>query len=206
MKIIDISLPIHPDMPVYPGTAKTEIVKVPSASGSSVLSEIKLTSHAGTHIDAPNHSIEGAKAIDDIPLEVFFGECRVVDLTGVEGSITTEDLDPLGIKPDERILFKTSNSNRGFERFYDNYVYLEGAGARYLAELGVQLVGIDALSVKQRGSKDNTPHTELLSENISIIEGLDLSRVEAGSYTLAALPLAFRGIDGSPTRAVLIAE
>jgi arylformamidase len=108
------------------------------------------------------------------------------------------------IHQSERLLFKTSNSLRGFDRFYDDYVYLEPEAARYLVSVGVMLVGIDALSVKQRGAQDNTAHTALLSKAVPIIEGLNLTEVEAGEYTLCAFPLAFKEIDGSPARAVLM--
>ena len=203
-QIIDISLPISADMPVYPGTAQTRIKSVESGSGSSVLSEITLTSHAGTHIDAPSHALDGAEHIDSFPLEVFYGKCRVLDLTACTASITKEDLSSQDIKPGERILFKTNNSLRGFDTFYEDYVYLDPKAAKYLADIGVKLVGIDALSVKQKGAPDNTSHLALLSKHIPIIEGLNLSEVQAGEYTLCAFPLALRGIDGSPTRAVLL--
>ena len=103
-------------------------------------------------------------------------------------------------------MLKTKNSSRGFDVFYDDYVFLSPEGADYLADMGVALVGIDSLSIKQRGSPDNTPHTLLLSNSIPIIEGLVLSSVEASEYTLCAFPLAFVGIDGSPIRAVLISD
>lgn len=206
-KIIDISLPITDSMPVYPGTAETRIVAVKSASGSSTLSEITLTSHAGTHIDAPNHVQGGGdEGIDEIALDKFYGRCRVLDMTDCEASISIESLQNYDLQAGERILLKTHNSVRGFEQFYDDYVYLESGAAQHLAAIGVSLVGIDALSVKQRGAQDNTAHTALLSKGILIIEGLNLEEVEQGDYTLIALPLAFKGIDGSPTRAVLVKD
>lgn len=202
-EIIDISLPIFADMPTYPGTAPTQIHEVVSASGTSILSEILLTSHAGTHIDAPSHSVPGSSTIDALPLHYFFGPCRVLDLTQCGSSISVASLKSHDIQSDERILFKTNNSRRGFDTFYDDYVYLEGDAAQYLGQLRVCLVGIDSLSIKQRGAKDNTAHTALLSEGIPILEGIDLGNVEPGSYELMAFPLAFRAIDGSPVRAIL---
>lgn len=205
-EIIDISLPISENMPVYPGTAETKIVPVKSASGSSTLSEITLTSHAGTHIDAPNHVIAQGSSIDNIPLDRFYGKCRVLDMTGCVAAITEDDIAHHDIQSGERILFKTSNSKREFDTFYDDYVYLDGAAAQRLGAIGVNLVGIDALSVKQRAAQDNSAHTALLSRDIPIIEGLNLSAVEPGIYMLIAFPLAFQGIDGSPTRALLLSE
>lgn len=206
-EIIDISLPITAGMPVYPGMAETQITRVESSSGTSVSSEISLTSHTGTHIDAPNHvSGGGDQAINELALNTFYGPCRVLDATTSEVSIKLEALELHNIQAGERILFKTKNSLRGFDMFYDDYIYLDGDAAEYLAAVGVALVGIDALSIKQRGSSDTRPHTALLSKNIPIIEGLNLTTVEAGKYTLIAFPLALVGIDGSPTRAVLIKD
>ena len=202
--IVDISLPIFEGMPVYPGTAETAIKAVKSGSGSSVLSEITMTSHAGTHIDAPSHSVAGGHPIDGFELSVFYGPCRVLDMTASVGAITRADLAPANIQKGERVLLKTSNSARGFTEFYPDYVYLASDAAAYLAGVGVALVGIDALSVKQRGAPDNSPQTLLLEHNIAIVEGLDLSKAAAGDYMLSALPLKFTGIDGSPTRAVLL--
>lgn len=203
MEIIDISLPIYEGMSVYPGTAPTRIKPVKSGSGTSRLSELHLTSHSGTHIDAPVHAIEGAKSINQIKLDRFYGKCRVLSFAATKKSVTAADLAAKNIQPRERILLKTSNSIRGFNKFYDDYVYLAADGAELLAERDVLLVGIDALSVKKRGEKDNTSHTVLLAKDIPILEGLDLSRAEEGEYLLVSLPLAFQG-DGSPVRAVLI--
>lgn len=203
MKIFDISLPLNSKTIIYPGNTNLEINSLRSPSGN-FLSEITLGSHTGTHIDAPSHSIEGASSIDQVDLETFVGTCRVLDLSNVKESISVADLEVKNIQAGERILLKTNNSTRGFDSFYDDYVFLSSDAAVYLAQLEVRLVGIDFLSIKQRGSKDNRPHTELLSKDIPIIEGLNLKDVEEGEYQLVALPLAFSGIDGSPTRAVLV--
>lgn len=203
-EIIDISLPISSHMPVYPGTTATNIKTTRSASGGAILSEITMTSHAGTHIDAPSHVPDNDQSIDSIPLETFYGRCRVLDLTDCGRSIGEDDLRKHAIEAGERILCKTDNSIRGFDEFYDDYVFLEPAAAEYLRSVGIALVGIDSLSVKKRGSADNTAHTTLLEQSIPIIEGLDLGEVAAGEYTLCAFPLAFKGLDGSPARVVLL--
>jgi len=108
------------------------------------------------------------------------------------------------IKINERILLKTKNSLIGFEKFYDDYIYLGGEGADFLASLDVLIVGIDSLSIKKRGSDDHRPHISLLKKNIPIIEGLDLSKVSEGEYDLICLPIKFIGTDASVTRAILI--
>ena len=98
---------------------------------------------------------------------------------------------------------KTQNSLRGFSEFREDSIYLDGDAAEYLAERGIILFGIDWLSVKKRGGGDARPHTSLLSVNIVIFEGLDLSGVEQGEYQFIGLPLKFTALDGAPSRAVL---
>lgn len=205
MEIIDISLPLYDGMPVYPGTSETKITTVKSGSGQSFLSEIQMTSHAGTHIDAPAHADETGKTLNQLDLEIFYGPARVLDLTACQSSIEPHDLEEKGVMNGERVLFKTKNSEQSLKEFKDDYVYLSADGAEYLAQLGVKLVGIDSLSIKQRGAKDNTSHTALLSRGIPILEGLNLNETDEGEYKLAAFPIALQA-DGAPARAVLIKE
>lgn len=206
MKIFDISLPLNGQTITYPGTIPLKIIPTRSSVTGSALSEITLSSHAGTHIDAPAHVIEGGKTIEQIDLVVFFGSCRVLDLTEVKEGISVADLENKNIKEGERILLKTNNSKRGFDKFYEDYVYLSSDAAAYLAGLNIKLVGIDFLSIKKKGLPDNRSHSEFLSKNIPIIEGLNLAEVSEGEYTLIAFPLAFGGIDGSPVRAILLKD
>lgn len=205
-KVIDISLPLSATTITYPGNPQVEIETLKSASGSSVISKLSLGSHTGTHIDAPKHVFKTGKTLDELPLTTFVGPCRVIDATEEKAAVSLNFVKLNNVKKDERILFKTTNSNRGYKIFYDDYVYLSGDAAKYLAEKKVILVGIDYLSVKQRGSRDNSPHTHLLSKDIPILEGIDLSKVEAKEYFLVVLPLKFTDLDGVPARAILLEE
>ena len=200
--LIDISLPVHPTMPIYPGNLPTSFDTTIKPSGSQ-LTTITIDSHAGTHIDAPNHAGLENGTIDSYPLEYFYGPCRVIELLGID-LITPEHLVDKNISAGERILFKTDNSLRDFDTFYETWAALSSDAARYLAEQQVTLVGIDWFGIKQKGAPDNGAHTELLKQNIPILEGIDLSHVSPGTYTLSAFPLAYQGIDGAPARAVLI--
>lgn len=202
-QIIDISIPLKTGMIVYPGNPEVEIEEIKSASGSSVISKITLGSHTGTHMDAPSHVIPGAATLTELSLETFVGTCRVIDCTNEQGAVSLEWIERKNIQQGERILLKTQNCLDGYESFNNDFVYLSSAAAEYLAEK-VVLIGIDYLSIKQKGSTDNIPHTAFLKKNIPILEGLDVSKVEEGSYFLSALPLKFEGLDGSPIRAVLL--
>lgn len=200
--LIDISLPLFPGSVTYPNNPEVEFETLPTQS--NVITHITFGSHSGTHIDAPSHAkiLDGA-TIDQISLDIFHGEARVLTLLNVRSQIQLKDLESKNIQTGERILLKTSNSSRWDEGFFEDFVSLSPEAAEYLASKEILLVGIDSLSIKQKGSPDNTPHTHLLSKGIPIIEGLDLSQAEEGRYTLTAFPLKFTGIDGSPCRAVL---
>ena len=203
MKIIDISVPLHPGMAIYPGDPKVVFRPWPGKEWS--LTEITLGTHTGTHADAPRHVFQNGKRIDELPLKKFIGPCRVLDMTHVSRAIELYDLKAAHIKKGERILVKTRNSLRSQEIFRPDYVYLSGDATAYLAKLPIALFGIDAFSVKQRGSGDLRPHTVLLKKNIVILERINLKDVVPGKYTLLALPLKLKGLDGSPVRAVLLA-
>ncbi len=203
--IIDISVPLSPQTVVYPGDpqVKIEVFKEWSET-TSKLSEITMGTHSGTHIDSPSHCLLNGKKIEDIPIDVFVGFARVLDFSELTEKITKEDLISKNIKEGERILVKTRNSKEGFDTWRDNFVYLDGDAADYLAEVGIKLFGIDYLSVKQKGSKDNRAHISLLSKDIPILETVDLSKVDEGEYFLVCAPLKISGVEGAPTRALLI--
>ena len=205
MRLIDISLPLHADMPVYPGDRPTELRAETKPSGSR-LTTITMGSHAGTHVDGPSHAGLGEAGTDSFALEAFYGPARVVAIEGA--SIGVAELETKAIERGDRVLFQTANSTRGYDEFYTTWVGLSAEGAAYLAGIGVTLVGIDWWGIKQPKplATDNRAHTELLGRGIPILEGLNLCDVDEGRYTLSALPLAFRALDGAPTRAVLIVE
>ena len=204
--IIDISLPISESIIVYPGNSPVKIESYKSASGQTYLSNLSLGSHTGTHLDAPKHVNQNGIGVDQVQFVHLIGPCRVLDFTKSVESIKKEELIAKNIQKEERILAKTGNSLRGYKTAYDDYIYLSSEGAAYLAQVGIELFGIDYLSVKKKGSSDNRPHTELLDNNIPILEGIDLSKVDEGEYFLICLPLRFVGLDGSPVRAILLKQ
>lgn len=201
-KIIDISLAIQPGMAVYPNNPEVIFDRMKD----NTLTAISWGSHTGTHIDAPVHVGVGTRGTDVYSLERFIGPVWVQEISDDE-SVTIPELEQIDFKQYPRVLFKTKNSKRGFEEFYDNYVYVDGYCADYLANIeGLELVGIDAWSIKQRGSDDHRPHTSLLDAGIVILESIDLSEVKQGAYQLVALPIKYKDLDGAPVRAVLIKE
>ena len=196
-RIIDVTRPLTPDCVVYAGDTVPEFRQ--RDSGMYLISDLRMSSHSGTHIDAPVHYLKKGMTVDEIPLSLLIGECRVVDVTQVSGKISAEDLRGR-IGGATRLLIRTRYS--GTDRFEPDYPCLGLPAARLLTEEGVRCVGIDSPSIEEFNC-DGSVHHELLGKGCIIIELLDLSQVVPGIYDLVALPLPLRGMDGSPARVVL---
>lgn len=208
MKIYDITIGLSETMPIYAGDPTVSISAAKSiASGSSAnVTQIAMGVHSGTHVDAPNHFIDGARRVHELDPAKLVGPCRVVGLSDDVMAIAPEHVgDIAGV---ERILFKTRNSafwnepERGFRK---DFTYLIPETARLLADSGVVLVGIDYLSIEKSGSPGHPVHIALLEKEIVILEGADLREIEPGDYELICLPLKYEGGggDGSPARTFL---
>lgn len=205
MRLYDITVPISPMLPVYPGDPPVEVTPVMQlAQGDSAnVSRVLLSSHTGTHLDAPRHFFAHGAAIDDIDPQVFLGPARVCHLDQ-STPITADDLRSLDLQGCRRVLFKTQNSALWeCPGFQPDYVALTAAAAQLLVTLGVQMVGIDYLSVDAFSAEDFPVHRTLLSVNVLILEGLNLQDVPPGNYELLVLPLLLAAGDGAPARAIL---
>jgi arylformamidase len=198
MEIIDISVPIRPGMPTYPGDPTVTLERVKSLADGDVvnLSRVDLGAHTGTHVDAPLHFIDGAEAMESLPLDALVGPARVVDLTAAE-RLDAAAFD--GVELAERVLLKTTNSELwARDSFAEGALQLDGGAAGVLVDAGVRLVGIDYLSIG-----DPEAHRVLLGAGVVPVEGLDLRGVDAGQYELICAPLKLVGSDGAPARVLL---
>jgi arylformamidase len=212
-KIYDITLTVTPGMVVWPGDPKVKLERVRKIEdgANSNVSEVAMSVHTGTHMDAPVHFLPGEKSIDTLPLDVLIGPAQVVQLPESCDLINSDvlakaDLDN-GV---ERVLFKTRNSSFWLNHdqamvFQTGFVGISKDGAEFLVKHGVRLVGIDYLSISPYKNSRPT-HEVLLKANMVILEGANLADVPAGHYQLICLPLKLGGSDGSPARAVLIKE
>jgi arylformamidase len=209
-RIIDVSLTIGPDLLTWPGDPAVEIVpRSQIARGDPAnVSELRIGTHTGTHVDPPVHFVEGAAGIDRVPVDVLVGDCVVADARGFRGQVGPAELDGLEIPAGAtRVLLKSDNSELWRHlptAFPDDYVCLSPEGAKWVVAAGIRLVGVDFLSVEQKGAGGHPTHVELLSNGVVIVEGLNLGDVEPGEYTLAVLPLKIADGDGGPARAVLL--
>jgi arylformamidase len=210
MRIYDVSVPISARTPTYPGDPGIEIGQWLSlaAGDAANVSVLHFGAHTGTHVDAPAHFIPGAAKLQSMSLEILIGEAHVVDIP-TDVMIINEDVIrssfPAGAK---RLLFKTRNSdfwNENTGQFRSDYTHISPDGARRLVAEGVQLVGIDYLSVERFKPERHDTHETLLANGVVIIEGLDLREVPAGTYELICLPLKITGGsgDGAPARTIL---
>lgn len=208
MKYFDVSVPISGDTPVYEGDPPVEAsLKMSMEAGDFAnVSQICMGVHTGTHVDAPNHFIEGTKRVDALDLEVLIGPCKVVELPEEVLAVTASHARSMPAA--ERLLLKTRNSrfwsdpSAGFRK---DFTYIEPDAARVLVDKGVRLIGIDYLSVEAFDAETPETHIAFLEREVIILEGLDLREVGPGDYELICLPLKFAGGagDGAPARTVL---
>ena len=208
MRVYDISVNITPGMPVWPGDPPVILQRVRSISqgANSNVSRLECNVHIGTHVDAPVHFIDGAASVEALPLRVLTGRVYVVHLP--QATVIDETtLEEAGIPPrTRRVLFHTSNSRywaRDESDFQKDFVAISSSGAAWLVRKKVQLVGIDYLSVAPFGDS-REPYRLLLEKGVVVVEGLNLSEVSQGRYTLYCLPLKLVGSDGAPARAILV--
>jgi arylformamidase len=203
---IDISVPLYSGMVHWPDNPPCEIEQTMSISSGDAcnLSRLSMGVHTGTHMDAPLHFIKDGKSIDTLPFEATVGSARVLAISDPQ-AVKVAELEPYAIQPGERILFKTSNSTRAWQSatFVEDFVYISHEAAQYLAEKRVQTVGVDYLSVGGYRIDGPETHRALLGASIWVIEGLNLSTVQTGTYELLCLPLKMMGAEGAPARAIL---
>jgi len=209
VEIIDISLPISPSLPVWPGDGAVVLEQVSSMDHGAHdnVSKLAMSVHTGTHVDAPHHFLNDGRTVEGLPLDILTGPASVVLIPKEVKVISSATLNAAGIpKGTQRLLLKTSNSTfweSASWKFETDFVAIDAEGADWLVRGGFRLVGVDYLSVSPY--KNSLPtHQSLLRAGIVILEGLDLSAVSPGIYDLYCLPLKLVGSDGAPARAILI--
>ena len=192
MRVIDITR-VAQEAPIYPGSNPIQIEQIcdMKKGGPFNASMITMGSHMGTHADAYRHFLpESDVGIDRMPLEAYYGPCRVV---------TVAENTPIG---------KAALAGRveGAERLVihgGGYSYLEADAARYLVELGIRAIVTDAWSVAPLDNEAEI-HGILLGAGVALVENVTLEGVADGDYLLAAFPVKLKDCDGAPVRAVLL--
>lgn len=203
MRIFDISRKLENGMPVWPGDTafQFEVSWPMEESGSVNVGRLELSTHTGTHVDAPFHFDNTGKRIIELDLSLYIGPARVIDMIGKE-SICAADLNGIDLDGCKRVLFRTL-AWKNPTVFPENIPYIDPDLAPLLASKGVKLIGLDVPSVDPIDSKELPAHHSLNDNGIHILESLMLEEIEPGDYELIALPLPLVEGDGSPVRAIL---
>ena len=211
VKIFDISVPVSPALPVWPGDPQIVLERFRKIFDGSDSNDSKMACsvHCGTHVDAPAHFIENGSTIEGLSLDILIGPATVAEFPEID-RITPDLLEnqklPVRTK---RLLLKTKNSDlwkNPEHAFNPDFVALSAESAAWMVARGIQLVGIDYLSIQLFSDTEPRTHRTLLEAGIIIVEGLDLQAVSPGCYQLICLPLKLAGSEGAPARAVLIEE
>ena len=179
--------------PVYDGDPETRaerIKRIDNGDGYN-LTEISMSVHSGTHIDAPLHFCEDGQSIDNIRLNTFFGKCTVISVSGI---LTGEDMERLLPYCKRRVLFHGEGKT-----------FISHSAAIVLAESRVVLVGTDAPSIAPSFDEERT-HRELARAGIAILENLNLSAIDDGEYDLCAFPIKLGGLEAAPCRAIILEQ
>ena len=179
--------------PVYDGDPETRAERIKSIENGDGynLTEISMSVHSGTHIDAPLHFYDEGSSIDNIRLNTFFGKCTVISVSGI---LTGEDMERLLPYCKRRVLFHGEGKT-----------FISHSAAIVLAESRVVLVGTDALSIAPSFDEERT-HRELARSGIVILENLNLSAIDDGEYDLCAFPIKLGGLEAAPCRAIILEQ
>ena len=211
MKIFDISIPIHPQLPVWPGDPQVvlERYRQLSEGDASTDSRLACSVHCGTHVDAPAHFVENGATVEQLPLDMLIGSATVAEFPEID-RITPDLLETQKLVPKtKRLLLKTKNSElwkNPDHEFNPDFVALSSESASWMVNNGIKLVGIDYLSIQLFKDAEPLTHRILLEAGVIIIEGLNLREVQTGVYQLICLPIKLAGSDGAPARAILISQ
>jgi arylformamidase len=205
-RVIDISVMLSPDTPVWPGDTPFSCLWTWNMDeGSSVnVSAITSSPHAGTHADTPLHVTSGAAGSESLMLDAFYGPAMVVDVRDIDDEISLDDIDRrTDAATVTRLLLKTGRSIAAGV-FPESWPRLSADCARELVRRGIVLLGTDCPSADDRDSRTLEVHHALLDHGVCVLENLDLRSVDPGEYVLDALPMKVAGLDAAPVRAVLI--
>lgn len=206
-ELIDISVPLTDALPTWPGSTPFALERQLSIDSGSQANASALTmdTHMGTHLDAPLHGLSGGAAIRELTLDRVIGVAFVAEVPADSDRIGAAELEGMSLPAEtSRLLLKTGNSSAALyeQAFASSYAALTLDGARWVADRGIKLVGIDYLSIQPMEDSFET-HRVLLEADVWILEGLDLSDAEAGEYELICLPLCIPEAEAAPCRAIL---
>lgn len=205
-KYYDLTAVISEGTVVFPGDPQYKAENICSIDKGSQynLCHMHFGNHTGTHIDFPSHVLKGGKTSSDFPIDSLVGSGLIIEVPDDEKSITKTFVAKQHILSNDFVFFKTANSKLPKQgRFTDKYVYIEPDAAEELLSRGVKIVGIDYISVDQYEAEDLPVHKFLLSNNVLIVEGLELNNAPIGRCKVYIMPVNIHEMDGLPARVVI---
>lgn len=210
---IDLSLTISNSIPNFPGSPKTQFLPWSTLKEDGYNLELLfLSSHTGTHMDAPYHFTRNGVKIHEIPVHRFFGNAVLVKIHKDRNqAITKEDIilfekENYKIQHRSSVVFYTGwqkNLNKNF--YFQTNPGLSKSAATYLASKNLNLVGIDSPSIDLGTNKQFIAHKILAKKNILIVENLsNLNKIKYNNFNFVILPLKLEDATGSPVRAIAV--
>ena len=204
MSIYDLTLAITSDLVVFPGDPSFESQKVMDVENADpfTLCHFGLGNHAGTHIDFPAHVIPGGSSSDAYSLDYLTAPGRIIEIPD-DGYVTDRHIEKANIQADEIVFFKTSNTRQRLHQrgiYTEDFASITPDASQKLVDQGVRIVGIDYLSVDSIDDETLSSHKTLLSNNVLIVENLDLNAVPNGQFQITIAPLKVADADGLPVR------
>ncbi|MCI0560283.1 MAG: cyclase family protein [Nitrososphaera sp.] len=208
MKIIDLTMKISAAIPVFPGSPHPSFVPWTKLDTHGYDSEsIFMSTHTGTHMDAPSHFVQGRASIDEIPASRFVSSAILVRARKRAGELVeAQDFEAEEIRAGDAVVLATGWEKRSGKRNYmtENPGLAAGA-ARYLAKKKINLVAIDGPSIDAGSNSRFTAHKILLARNVLAVENLcNLGRIAKKRFTLVVAPLKLNRATGSPVRALAL--
>lgn len=199
----DLTAEISEKTVVFPGDPEYKMQAVCSLENGSTfnLCHMHFGNHTGTHIDFPAHVIKDGKTSSDYSIDHFIGSGIIIKVPDTEASITKNFISQQPILQSDIVFFKTANSKLSKQaKFTNNYVYIEPDAAEVLLKKQVKIVGIDYISVDKYENEDLPVHKSLLSNEVLIVEGLELNNAPIGRCEIFIMPLNIPNMDGLPAR------
>jgi arylformamidase len=202
---IDLTLPIGPNMLLYPGDSPPALKLLSSLERGDALtaSELVMGCHVGTHVDAPAHFVRGGLTVDRLDKKHFFGPAIILDLTS-RARVELQDVENESIPTGHHVLLKTRNSALLRESsFTSDYAYVTPEATKHLLEREPLSIGIDYYSLDPPAETDFPAHRMVAEQGLPAFVCLDLASVKAGTYFFTAFALPITDVEGIPVRALL---
>lgn len=204
---VDVSVNLTEHLPTWtgsPGISRAALLSRARGDDANA-TQVTMDVHTGTHIDAPRHFTDDGLTLEHIELARLLGPTYVASVP-VAGSIEPADLDLAGI-PDgtARLLLRTANSEIAdlyTTPFREDYAALSPAAAQWVVDRGIDVIGIDYLSI-QRFNDPPDAHVIILGAGLVIVEGLDLSHISEGWHDMICMPILLTGAEAAPARVAL---